>query len=273
MYTKIDVVVQGEFYDFTDHVVDYYLKLPFVNNVIISCWETDKCPKQRRRVKIVRSKYPNSPGTDNKNLQIVSSLNGLKECEADFSVKVRSDQKVTHESMSKMFEFFINHNQKTSPYQFDNTKPKSKIFVAGMYPSLLFAIRDHLFWGHTDDLIDLFDIPLETNSLIDKVRVPKSRLSNYYNYFTRTESYLGAHYCANFDEQINHFILAPEKYLYDGCSNWEHTKLVSDSVIKTAFKSFPKNSLNLEWVRWRETGFSFNFESYLDACQWHEDGY
>ena len=57
------------------------------------------------------------------------------------------------------------------------------------------------------------------------------------------------------------------------CSDWHYTKEVSDVVTKIAFKSFPKSSLNLEWVRWRETGFSFNFESYLDACQWHEDGY
>jgi hypothetical protein len=69
---KIDIVIQGPYTDYTDYVAECYLEIPFINNVIISCWENDKTPIQKRRVKFVRSKYPISPGTDNKNMQIVS---------------------------------------------------------------------------------------------------------------------------------------------------------------------------------------------------------
>ena len=34
----MDIVVQGPYDDFTGTIVESYLKLPFVNNIIISCW-------------------------------------------------------------------------------------------------------------------------------------------------------------------------------------------------------------------------------------------
>lgn len=270
---KIDVVVQGPYTDFTDHLADHYLKLSFVNNVIISCWESDKDSVKKRGVKYVRNKYPSSPGTDNKNLQIVSSLNGLKECQTRFAVKIRSDQKFTHESMSKMYHFFLQNNERDVTFQYNHEKPYNKIFVAGHYPYLLFAFRDHIFWGNTDDLIDLFNIPLEQNSLVDTIRVPKERLGNYCKYFTRTETYLGAHYCSNFNEEINHFLLLPKEHLHDEAVYWYHTKGVSDSVTRKVFKSFPKSIIDLEWTRWRQSGFSFNFDEYLQCSSWDEDGF
>lgn len=270
---KHDIVIQGPYTDFTDYVVDSYLKLPFVNKVIVSCWNDNKLPKNRRRVKVIRNEYPSSPGTDNKNLQIVSSLNGLKECESEFAIKVRSDQRFTYESMMQMYEFFVENYGKTNSHQYNSDKPNSKIFVAGLYTNLLFSMRDHLFWGYTDDLIDLFDIPLEKNSLIDYVKVPKERLGMYTSHFIRTETYLGAHYCANFSEEVNYFLLDPYQNLFDGCGHWNYVKEVSDKLIPQAFKSFPRSAINLEWVNWRPQGFNFDFESFLNGSSWHEDGY
>jgi hypothetical protein len=273
MKDKIDIVIQGPYTDYTDFVADSYLELPFVNNVIISCWKKDKASKERRRVKFVRSDPPFSPGTDNKNMQIVSSLNGLKECESDFSIKVRSDQKFTYESMMKMYDFFLKHKERTRSYQYTHKKPYGRILVAGIYPYLLFAVRDHMFWGYTDDLIELFDIPLEQNSLVDKVKVPKERLGNYCDSFIRTESYIGAHYCSNFDDKVIRILLKPEEHLYDNAIYWYYTKEVSESVTYSIFKSFPKSTINLEWVRWRDSGFDFNFEEYLNCSVWDEDGF
>lgn len=270
---KIDIVIQGQYTDYTDHIADSYLDLPFVNKVIISCWKEDKFPKEKRRVKFVRSEYPTSPGTDNKNLQIVSSLNGLKSCETNFAVKTRSDQKFTYDSMMKMYDFFFEHNQRESLYQYNYKKPHNRILVAGVYPNLLFAVRDHIFWGQVDDLIELFNIPIEQNSLIDRIRVPKERLGNYCDYFTRTETYIGAHYCSNFNDEINRLLLKPEEHLYDNAIYWYYAKEVSDKITYSIFKSFPKSAINLEWVRWKDYGFNFNFEDYLNLSSWHEDGY
>lgn len=272
-FKKHDIVIQGPYTDFTDYIVESYLKLPFVNKIIISCWDDNKIPKNSRKVKVIRNKYPQSSGTDNKNLQIVSSLNGLRKCESDFAIKVRSDQRFTYDSMMKMYDFFIENIGKDLSYEFNPEKPNSKIFVAGFHPNLLFSVRDHLFWGYTDDLIDLFDIPLETNSLIDYIKVPKKRLINYTHRFTRTETYLGAHYCANFCEQINFFLLNPYEHLFDNCFYWDSVKQISDKFTPVAFKSFPKNLIQLEWVNWRPDGFYFDFESFLNTSSWHEDGF
>lgn len=268
-----DILIQGPYTDFTDYVVDSYLKLPFVNKIIVSCWNDNKIPKNRRRVKVIRNEYPSSPGTDNKNLQIVSSLNGLKECESEFTIKVRSDQRFTYDSMMQMYKFFMEKNEKVASFQFYSDKPNGRIFVAGVYPTLLFSMRDHLFWGYTDDLINLFDIPLEKNSLIDYIKVPKERLGKYANRFIRTETYLGAHYCANFSEEVNYFLLNPYENLFDVCSHWDYVKGVSDKLMPQAFKSFPKSAINLEWVNWRPQGFHFDFESFINLSSWDEEGY
>ena len=75
-------------------------------------------------------------GTCNKNLQIVSSLGGIKECDTEFSIKMRTDQKYTNETMMLFYDFFIKNNGPIS----------GKLFVAATYPHLLFHPRDHVFW-------------------------------------------------------------------------------------------------------------------------------
>lgn len=269
MEEKLDIVIQGQYTEYTDLIVDSYLKIPFVNTIIVSCWEDNKVPKENRRVLHVRNQYPESPGTDNRNLQIVSSLNGLKKCQTNFSIKTRSDQKFSYDSMMKMFDFFMEHNQSNVQYQYDSTKPKNKILVAGIYPGLLFCPRDHIFWGHTDDLIELFNIPLEKYGFIDKVRVPKYLLWKYYDHFIRTETYIGTHYCSNFDETLNRFLLKPEEHLYDGAIYWYYAKDFSDRITPLIFKSFSKDCINFDWPC--KPGFTI--ESYLDVCSWHEDGF
>jgi hypothetical protein len=264
---KLDIVIQGRYDDYTDEIIDSYLKLPFLNKVIVSCWEDNKNSIYKRGTTFLRNEYPQSPGTDNRNLQIVSSLNGLKLCETKFSIKMRSDQKFSYDSMMKMFDFFMENNQASISFQYDHQKPRNKILVAGWYPGLLFCPRDHIFWGNTDDLVDLFDIPLEINGFIQKVKVPKERLWMYYNYFIRTETYIGAHYCSNFDETVNRFLLKPEEHLYDGAVYWYYTKDFSDRITPSVFKSFPKEVINFDWPCKKD----FTIQSYLDACSWCED--
>lgn len=278
MKEKLDVVIQGPYNDYTDSTVDSYLNIPFVNNVIVSCWEDNKLPNERRRVKSIRNKYPLSPGTDNKNLQIVSSLNGLKECQTNFSIKTRSDQRFTYDSMMSMYDFFFENNQKEISYQHNPQKPYNRILVAAAYPSLLFTIRDHIFWGNTEDLIDLFDIPLEFNSLIDKVRISKDQLYNYRQFFIRTETYIGAHYCSKFNDEIIRLLILPEDHLHDDCKYWYYSYDLSN-ITKSVFKAFSKTNIDLEWERYKSNGNEEIHKKFLEhyvnhrACFWHEEGY
>jgi hypothetical protein len=255
---KMDIVLQGKYNEYTDEIIDEYLKVPFVNNIIVSCWEDDR-PNHylSPKVKYVRSSYPLTPGTCNKNLQITTSFAGIKLCKTKFSAKMRSDQKYKYNSMVNMYEFFMkNHTN-------DN------IFVAGMYASLLFHPRDHIYWGETKDLYYLFDIPLEYNSLIDKVRIGKYELAGYTNYLIRPETYIGAHYCTKFDDCVKKMLIEPEKYLYDNAIHWQDAKDSSDRITPLIFKSFSRKCIDFDWTC--KPGFTI--QSYLDDCSWYEDNF
>lgn len=276
---KFDLIIQGKYYDYTDKLVECYSNLPFVNNVIVSCWEDDNVNSTiiKENCKLIRSQYPVSPGNGNENLQIVSSLNGLKESTSEFSIKIRSDQLYTVESMMEMYNFFVEHLQKELSYHYDYEKPKGKIFVVGVHPDLLFHIRDHMYWGYTDDLIDLFDIPLEKNSVLEVINLPNSRdLGHYFDCFIRVESYIGAHYCARFQPLINRMLLKPSDYLHDGASNWNQAKEISNELVPKVFKSFPRSIIDFDWLgktEWNIPGIPWSVQPYLDHTCWHENGY
>ena len=79
MINKIDIVLQGKYNENVITIAEYYLELEFVNNIIISCWEGDSVPDiNNDRIIIIKNEIPQQVGSGNKNLQIISSLNGLK---------------------------------------------------------------------------------------------------------------------------------------------------------------------------------------------------
>ena len=260
----MDIVIQGNYDNFTDTIIDSYLKLPFVNNIILSCWVNNVVSKntfENPRVKVVFNKYPFQPGTDNRNLQIVSSLGGIKKVTTKHSAKMRSDQLYSYDSMMKMHEFY------------SKNRKKHLLFVAGMFPSFLFHPRDNIFWGETADLTRLFDIPLEYNGLTDRVKIDKWNLAKFYPYFIRAETYLGAHYCSEFDERIKFILVQPEKYLYDHAPLWNDAYNISQEVVPTLFKSFPKTGIDFKWPKkgWDTYPYEIQHRDYNEC--WHEEGY
>jgi hypothetical protein len=266
-YEKIDLVLQGQYDEFTNTIIESYFKLPFVNSIILSCWNTDDLIKlelldsdNSQKLIVVPNEKPFTFGDDNINLQIVSSYSGLIKSSTEYAIKMRTDQLYDYDSMMVMYNFFI-----------ENRKDHL-IFVPGMYPHLLFHPRDHLFWGKTKDLIKLFDIPLKINNVTDKVRISKQDLWKYYGYFIRSETYIGANYCSNFDDRIKLFLIQPEKYLFDGSSNWQESLEVSDTITKKLFKSFPRTNINLSWPKKNLNSYPYDDQKYgYNEC-WHEDG-
>ena len=264
IFEKLDIVLQGQYNEFTEEVIANYSKLPFVNNIILSCWQDDNVHSKRNfsiGIVLVTNQKPITFGDDNINLQIVSSLNGLKKVKTEYAIKMRTDQLYDYDSMMVMYNFFI-----------ENRKDHL-IFVPGMYPHLLFHPRDHLFWGKTSDLIKLFDIPLKINNVTDKVRIPKEDLWKYYGYFVRSETYIGANYCSNFDDRIKIFLIESEKYLFDGSSNWQESLEVSNTITKNLFKSFPRTNIDLRWPKKNLNSYPYENQKYgYNEC-WYEDGF
>ena len=258
---KIDVVLQGKYDSTTREVIKNYLQVPFINNIIVSCWKTDEEVEAGDRIKVVRNDDPQTWGTDNRNLQIVSSRNGLDLVTTEVAVKMRSDQIYDHESMERMMKFYL-----------DNCDHEEQLFVAGMYPNLLFHPRDHIFWGKTKALKNLFDAPLEINGFGDKSKLPKSELWKYYKYFIRTETYIGGHYCSKIDSRVKELFDKPDKYLYDEAPEWNYAKKLSDEVGRKAFKSFPRTGIDLKWPKKQLATYPYDDQENGYFEQWSENG-
>ena len=271
---KIDIVLQGKYSEYVLETAKQYLKLSFVNDIIISCWIDDITPTNNiDNIKFIKSKYPTSNGTGNRNLQLVSSLNGVKNTSSTFVVKMRNDQRYDNSSMQKMFDFFNVNKERKLNYENNNSFPKNRILVAGNFHAFPFHPRDHIFWGHREDLIELFDAPLEISSIEERVKMKREDYWKYYDCYIRTESYIGSHYCSNFDERIKKWLLKPELFLYDNAPNYNEALELSNNLTKKIFKSFPKEGIDLEWDKynWKKYPYENQYSQFEE--RWDEDGF
>lgn len=258
---KIDVVLQGPYTDFTDEVIDYYLNLNFISKIIVSCWEEDKKDEYKSdRVEFVRNKnYAPYTGVLNVNLQIITSMGGIKKSQSEYVVKMRSDQKFNHQGMINMYEFFMQN------------KKNKIIFICGDFYAHLFHPRDHVFWGHKEDMINLFDIPFEVNKKCEELGVNRNWATPYMHMFTRPETYIGAYYCSRFDDRVKAMVDNQEKYLYDKAPEWEYANKVSKEVMPKAFKSFPRTGIDLIWPKNNVWSFLGTYNPRDEV--WHEEGH
>ena len=236
----IDIVIQGPYTPYTDEVIEEYLQAPFVNKVIISHWESDSHTSkwEDSRVESVKSPdYTKYPGPANVNLQLTTSLTGVKASESKYVAKFRSDQKFTKDSLARMWQFFMN-----------NQKP-GRIFVCGNVFEHLFHPKDWVYWGERDDMINLFNAPHEVNELCEKNGVNSGNYGGFMRYLTRPETYIGAHYCALYDPRVKEMVDNEAEYLYDGAPSWTQAKEISDTVTKECFKCLAREGITMEWPR------------------------
>ena len=106
---NLDIVIQGPVYDQTFNLIEEYKDLNFVNKIIVSTWEEwkDICDKIKYdNVEIIINDDIPFAGDENRNKQIVSSLNGLKACNSEYAMKIRSDMLWIESSMYEMNDFF-----------------------------------------------------------------------------------------------------------------------------------------------------------------------
>ena len=186
---------------------------------------------------------------------------------------MRNDQRYDLASMNKMYDFFHQNKERIITFEGDETKPKNRILVAGMFEGFPFHPRDHVFWGHKEDLIDIFDMPLDPRGIEDIVKMKREDYWKYYDYYIRTESYIGSHYASKFNEEIKKWLLRPEQYLYDNSPNYNVALSLSDDLSKKIFKSFPKEGINLEWDKYNWPTYPYESQYNRFNERWHEDGY
>lgn len=256
---KIDFVIQGPYTDFTDAIIESYLKLPFLNRIIVSCWESDKSQSIfPDRVEFVRSQnYIGYPGPTNVNLQLTTSLAGVLKSTSNFVAKFRSDQIFDLDSVSEMYNFFVNNLE------------ENKIFVVSNHFTLLFHPKDWVYWGYKNDMITLFDIPKEVNDECQSMGIHSKNYSYSMHLLTRPETYIGAYYCSNYNDDVKRMVMNQKEYLYDNAPKWNEAKILSDKITKKYFKSFPRKNITMSWPK--KNINCMPFDPLTEG--WDEEGY
>jgi hypothetical protein len=167
-----------------------------------------------------------------------------------------------------MHRFYLKFKNPDLEY-LDESGPNSSIFVAGMYTRYAFHPRDHIFWGHKSDLIRLFNIPYSEVPL----EVSGEKYNNGEGYWRKTvrpESYLGTHYCSNFDERVLNFTKDFASYIVDSGSKHNEAMQVSAEIKDKVFKVFPR--IELEWAKYNLKNYHYHigqtFTEYWYDNEW-----
>ena len=183
---KLDIVLQGQYTDYTKFIISEYKKLDFVGDIILSSYQKVDVKDIKQ---VVNDEFfcPVS-GVGNRNLQILTSRAGIREVTSTYCIKMRTDQFIRPHSMYTMYDYW------------KKNRAFYRIFTLGMYRNFPYHPRDHVFWGYTTDLMDLFDIPFDTNTNKD------------YNLNVRAETYIGQFYCSRFNDLVEIHIKSPSVF-------------------------------------------------------------
>ena len=217
-WMKFDIVLQGECTPFTKTIIEEYRKLPFVENIILSTYENSHIPDD---VNVIFNELVSPRGLGNRNLQINTSKNGLSLVQSKYCIKMRTDQLIR--DMLLMYDYWKN-----------DKREDGKVFVMGMYKAFPYHPRDHVFWGRTKDVVNVFDIPFDIE-----------RGSNQdYTYNTRAETYIGQYYYARFDPSVWEHINDPLTFLVDSAIRRNEALEKDYKIRDRVFVPFPRVSMS-----------------------------
>lgn len=217
---KISLMLQGECNPFTLAIIEQYATLSFVDKIVLSTYHNDI--KHPSNVHVVFNDVVHPRGTGNRNLQINTSKNGLSVIDSEFCAKMRTDQFIRLHSMEMMHKFAAERMQ------------DGRIFVMGMYRAFPYHPRDHVFWGRTEDVKKVFDIPFDMNPNFEQNYVHK----------TRAETYIGQFYYARFDPSIKVHIDNPLTYTVDAAPKLNEALSKDFAIRDKVFVPFPKVSMS-----------------------------
>jgi len=243
----IDLVLQGPFNAYSAEIVNLYSELPWVGKIIISCWDGEITLENSlfdgNKIKVVSSLPLTNGSIGNRNAQLTTSHRGMSEVTTEFAVKLRSDQKISLDSMNIMFERMI--------------QTPDKIGTLGFYKSFPFHPRDHSFWGRTEELKELFTAPHDPSW--HHVSNPPDAWPHmgFYGYQTRAECYIASHYLARKDDRVKQMVENPHYYLWDFSPKWEDALKLSEELMPKYFYPMPR--IDFEWPKHGLSAYHYDF--------------
>ena len=258
MENKVDIVIQGNLWDCTIQAATRYADLDFVNKVYISTWKEERKRTQsyppNNKIHYVFSELPSHEGGNNVNYQIVSSKNGILASDCEVVVKMRSDQIVSTKSMYDMYNFRNEFMERKSSLTMD-PKPQEHLFTLGVGTHYPYHPQDHILWGHREDLLNFFSLPLSPFPSLGPIDPFKTTL--------RANIYLGVHYFSKYDKDAQKHIDKPELYLLDEAPKFKESMITSEKIIHKLFKAFPK--IDLYWEKYK-SGYLYDFYKKQGEC-------
>lgn len=244
----MDIVLQGPIWKNTINTAKQYLELPFINKVIISTWVDENIESSiSDRLEVIKSNKPVN-GVGNMNLQIVSSLEGIKKTDSKIVAKMRSDQIINNDSMNYLYDFITKNINDTDLVYSDGTKRKGNVFVVGMNKTFPFHPQDHIFCGYREDILKVFDIPLKPERM--------KRDTADFTKEVRCPIYLGAMYFKQFYPEVQKYIDNFEEYLVDNPKNLDAI-ILSEKTRDKVFKVLPK--LNMVWEKYNWNAYPYSW--------------
>jgi hypothetical protein len=248
--SSVSVVVQGKWLAETIQLLENIKLSKVFDEVIVSCWETCE-PKYD--CKIVKSDPPENAGMGNRNMQIVSSLRGVRESQGEVCAKLRSDQIISVDSLVLMRDFYEENRDNKHVLQ------SGSVCVAGIFRPFPFHPRDHIFWGPKLELERIFDIPL------DEV---VNQANPDYNHETRAESYIGTHYASKFDFNVESYLSRLSESISDGGRLRSEAMAVSDTLTAKIFKPFPR--IQFSWPKHGLSSYHYHVTEAMGEY-WNEE--
>lgn len=208
---ELAIVIQGPVdkeFNFTIETVKIYKKLFPESHIIISSWKG--MPLETEQVLealgcyVILSDYPKPMGYFHLNYQVLSTMAGLKKAKelgAKYCIKNRSDLRI---NKPQSFEYFKSLLE-VFPLKGDEIPLSGRIISLNGWRGQMFYpfwIQDYMYFGYTDDLINLFDIPKDDRDIPNSACFTsgENRIRNGKD-FTRTlspEMYITYHFVKKF---------------------------------------------------------------------------
>ncbi len=199
---SLAIVLQGPICTKDNMTLDtilFYQKVYPYAVIIISTWEDEPVEQFEgiKNIVIIKNKKPLNSGIFNVNLQLVSSLAGVKKAEelgCLFSVKTRTDQRMCKpyifDSMIAALNVFPSEHSCQRGRLVVLGKPRGGMFMTS------FA-SDFMYCGYTEDLIKLLSVKLDgrkEGANFREINLSMSRRWNAERMFS-PEIYIFKHYC------------------------------------------------------------------------------
>lgn len=196
-YSDITVVLQGSTLgEFNNkRCIEYSIasikKMLPESKIILSTWEGENISEYlfKQVDKVVFNKDPGFKTRNSKpdgkpnnvNRQIVSTINGLREVETKYAMKMRTDFVLTHRGFLNYFDMYSEFDKEFQIFEkrvlclmLGSARPY------GDYWNLPFHVSDFCTFGLTSDLLKLYDIPLMTDEEADWLNIHSDLAPGYW---------------------------------------------------------------------------------------------